>query len=291
MRLLYSLVLLFTYICIQSSSAHRTHQAPFDLRQLRPDVIQNVQTELAQFGSHVPTKDPKMIEANRIIQDLMDEMLDRPANRHLTQGYKFSVSIYESTDFNASALPDGRIQISSQAIRMLHTSENIAAVLAHEVGHVVRGHTYRLHNRACIFDLGKRYAGIGGTIAISGVEFFELKRLSRTFEHEADHVALELLHNTDVNPQALTQVLKKLQAIEFALSPYPTIPGMPRSVRGWMFDKVVRTCSTHPATCDRMQSIQKELSEHRYKTSVNSSPRLARYSGELADLLRLIPRR
>ena len=54
--------------------------------------------------------------------------------------YRFTVLDHEKDDFyNAFAAPGGYVYIFDDLVEVLETDDNIAAVLAHEMGHILHG--------------------------------------------------------------------------------------------------------------------------------------------------------
>jgi len=176
--------------------------------------------------------------------------------------YRFT--ILDNDTPNAFGAPSGFIFITKGLIRKCETEDELAAVLAHEVTHVVLKHPEDAAAQAKRnADAQKGVGAVGSIISFVGTvkqdeklqawggtvsdfatamdeicNIFE-KGFSREQEYAADAGALLLLSRVGYDPLALQRMLKRL--------------GERKSgVRGWAGD-------THPAPQERVQEIDKEL--------------------------------
>jgi len=124
---------------------------------------------------------------------------------------------------NAFALPNGSIYVTTGLIALLDNESQLAAVLAHELTHVMRRHTY-VQNRSnrkkfltmnIIAAVGA-YApgGVAGaviTIATAIAPFIVMATMfgySRDLEREADHRAIDMMISAEYPPEEAITVLK-----------------------------------------------------------------------------------
>ena len=145
---------------------------------------------------------------------------------------------------NAMALPDGRIVLLDELVRIAGHDEEILAVLAHELGHVRRRHSLRLIIQG---------AAVGAFIAwwigdftplIAGAPAALLQaRHSRALEGEADAVAALELRAVGIAPSRLADVLERIAAAHGE-------GGAPDTDdwRGYL--------SSHPATGERIRALR-----------------------------------
>ncbi len=141
-------------------------------------------------------------------------------------GYRFHV--LDSDEINAFAAPGGLILVTRGLLQCCQTEDELAAVLAHEIGHVEKLHglraikTGRLNSALTILavEAGKNLAGeqlaevtkafdesindITTTLMNSGY--------SRRLEFEADAAAVEILKKAGYSPGALVAMLENMQA-------------------------------------------------------------------------------
>ncbi len=115
---------------------------------------------------------------------------------------------------NAFALPNGTIVVTDELVKLAEHEDEIIAVLAHEIGHVVGRHALRrvLQDSGVLLLV----AGITGDIASMSALAAALPTLlieakySRAFEMEADEYALKYLKAHEISPRHLTNILSRL---------------------------------------------------------------------------------
>lgn len=164
-------------------------------------------------------------------------------------GYHFL--LLESDEINAFAAPGGLILVSRGMVDLCSSEDELAAVLAHEIGHVSAKHGLRAIKNSrltsaftiiatesarnfggedlkqLVNDYDGSISDITSTLVVNGY--------SRGLEQEADQVALELLQRVGYDPLALRRMLQEMDRRWD-----PQGPGFAR---------------THPAPSDRIDSM------------------------------------
>jgi putative metalloprotease len=138
---------------------------------------------------------------------------------------KIRVNIYEIEPVNGLAAPDGRIFITRGFFNKYRqgevTSEEMASVIAHELGHVALGHSRRrmidfsgqnAMRTALAMILGRFIPGIGPWIA-NGLMSLLAARLSRQDEFEADAYASALLVKAGIGTRPQKSLFAKLEKL------------------------------------------------------------------------------
>ena len=113
---------------------------------------------------------------------------------------------------NAFALPHGLVVVTDELVALAESDDELAAVLAHELGHVHHRHSLRGLLQA--LGIGALAAGALGDfsgLAASAPLLLELS-YSRAFEREADAFAQRVLVNAKLDPRALSRMLARLEA-------------------------------------------------------------------------------
>ena len=138
---------------------------------------------------------------------------------------KIRVFLYEIDPVNGLAAPDGRIFITRGFYNKYRlgevTSEEMASVVAHELGHVALGHTRKrmidftgqnaLRTALAVF-LSRFIPGVGVLIANS-VATLLAARMSRDDEYEADAYAAALLTKAGIGTSPQKSLFSKLEAL------------------------------------------------------------------------------
>jgi len=159
-----------------------------------------------------PLVDPKLNDMSA----KMAKALDLP---------RIKVHLYEIEPVNGLAAPDGRIFITRGFYNKFRqgavTAEELASVIAHELGHVALGHSRRRMidfsgqnalRTALAMVLGRIIPGIGVLIA-NGLTSLLAARLSRGDEYEADAYAAALLTKAGIGIGPQISLFEKLDAL------------------------------------------------------------------------------
>jgi len=179
------------------------------------------------------------------------------------RGYHFAV--LDTTEPNAFACPGGIIFVTRGLVQMCGNEDELAAVLAHEVGHVANKDGINSISQArwsqVATTLGtetaKQYGGVGGQLATlfegSIEDVFKtivVNGYSRSAEEAADAQAVTTLKAAGYDPGALTALLTKMQAKQGgATGIYKTHP--PTS------DRLAKVKSLAPAGApDQMEAVR-----------------------------------
>lgn len=124
--------------------------------------------------------------------------------------------VIESTDVNAFAAPGGYIFVTRGLYRLLSNEAQLAGVLAHEIGHVIRKHHLKLLQQERMVELGgkllSKQAGDNSSVQKvigSGAEVVA-RSLDKTAEFEADRLAVVLGARAGYEPFALPEVLQNI---------------------------------------------------------------------------------
>ncbi|WP_373635503.1 M48 family metallopeptidase [Yoonia sp. SS1-5] len=181
-----------------------------------------------------------------------------PILRHLTDRMaqaldieRIKVHIYEIEPINGLAAPDGRIFITRGFFNKYRegkvSSEEMASVIAHELGHVALGHSRRrvidfsgqnAMRTALAMVLNRFLPGVGMWVANLLMTLLAA-RLSRGDEFEADAYASALLVKSGIGTGPQKSLFGKLEALT---------GGAGASAPAWML--------SHPKTPQRIAAIE-----------------------------------
>ncbi|EEB84442.1 peptidase, M48 family [Roseobacter sp. GAI101] len=163
---------------------------------------------------------------------------------------RIKVHIYEVAPVNGLAAPDGRIFITRGFYNKFKagevSAEELASVIAHELGHVALGHSRRrmidfsgqnAMRAALGMILGRLIPGVGIWIA-NMLASMLAARLSRADEYEADAYAAALLTKAGIGVAPQISLFQKLEAL--TQNNHGTAPA-------WLM--------SHPKTDDRIAAL------------------------------------
>lgn len=162
-------------------------------------------------------------KSTELMDPALKEMSDRLA-RALDLP-RIKVNIYEVEPVNGLAAPDGRIFITRGFYKKFKagevTAEELASVIAHELGHVALGHSRRrmidfsgqnAMRTVLMMVLGRFIPFVGPWIA-NMLTTLLAARLSRGDEYEADAYAAALLTKAGIGVAPQISLFGKLEAL------------------------------------------------------------------------------
>ena len=214
--------------------------------------------------------------ADRYI-NVMGQMLAQASDLPETYGgYHFLIQ--DSDEINAFAAPGGFIFLTRGMLRCCPHEDAVAAVLAHEIGHVQYKHGLRSIKQSRVTSALTSLAIMGAkaygdeNLAVLTETFEEsisdithkliVNGYSRSFEKQADHAAISILHRTGYNPYGLTAMLNQMKT--------RLKPGCQDFAK------------THPSPDSRIAEIQKHIGK--YSAVKSPQVRQARFKAALGRI-------
>jgi len=145
---------------------------------------------------------------------LLNEIGARLTRRLVNKQRKFNFNIIKGAQPNAMALPGGFIFVTRSLLDMCAgVPDELAFVLAHEMGHVIRGHALDRVVSNIALSTASQAAPIrsvmGAFIRKVGINFLE-NAYSQDRELQTDIFGIRLAAAAGYNPQAAQQLLKRL---------------------------------------------------------------------------------
>lgn len=165
----------------------------------------------------------------------------------------WEITLVDNKQVNAWALPGGKMAINSELVRHCRHPDELASVIAHEIGHADYGHSLsQIKNQALISSVGglgkEALSGwlgggaLGGDVlsALEGPIYgMILTGYSRTHEFEADAHILQIFQKTGNDPARADDFFRTLMRL------YPDSASETTSL-----------FSTHPGTQERIARIE-----------------------------------
>lgn len=192
-------------------------------------------------------KDPKV---NQYVQCIVNPMVALAGGG--AAGKQWEVVVFNSSQVNAFALPGGKIGVYTGLLNVANTPDQLAAVLGHEVGHVIAQHGAERVSQQMGTSLGLAAVhSIAGKDKTSdqlvallglGVQFGILLPFSRDHESEADLIGLDLMAQAGFDPRQSVQLWKNM-----------SVASGGKSVPEWM--------STHPSNDTRIAQLEAHLAD------------------------------
>ncbi len=198
-------------------------------------------------------------------------------------GYR--VQVIDTKENSAYSAPGGFIMVSRNLLALCENEDELAAVLAHEIGHVSEKHGLSAIQTSHLTEAGKILGGAamrrqGGAdyaqaTSLLKVSFGESVEdivgqlvesgYSQSQESEADREAVMILARAGYNPQALSDFLAKAAKQQKS------------------DDEADAFNKTHPGGDERIQDVQEQIQDYELKPVALSPQRNARFTRYLSS--------
>ena len=184
--------------------------------------------------------------------DRAERVGQRCAKASLRPNMLYKFHIVQSREINGFSLPGGHVYITTALLRLANENE-LAAVLAHEIGHIVARHSLKTLQKSQEYDeiaksIGELTGVAGSTARDIGVALGQmlgsqlLTAHSRDEEREADFLGVRGMARAGFDPQGMITMFQKLERIEQQDS----------SLLGTLF-------SDHPDAGERIENTRYEI--------------------------------
>lgn len=164
-------------------------------------------------------------------------------------GGNWEVVVFQDKTFNAFALPGNKIGVHSGLIQLLGgNADQLAAVIGHEVGHVLAKHSNERASQQMVVQQGMgiiQQTALGqnpttlGLLGL-GAQYGVLMPFSRTQESEADIIGQDLMSKAGFDPRQSITLWQKMESASQG-------------------QQSVEFMSTHPAHATRIQELQQHM--------------------------------
>ena len=198
------------------------------------DQVISIVTEALGPEAHYCTN-PKGIAALRKLTYRLKKSIETP--------YNLKVQILKSETVNAFAAPGGNVVLLSGLITKAETPDEVAGVLAHEMGHVIERHPTKAlihaHGWSILISALTGFSGATGDLA-SGIALqLATSSYSRKNEAEADSFATSILTKAGIDNAGFVTFFEKLKS-----------EGMKKNTG------IFRYFASHPTLQDRIDAIR-----------------------------------
>ena len=133
--------------------------------------------------------------------------------------WDWQFTLFDNPEPNAFALPGGKVGVYTGLFKVAKNDAQLAAVLAHEIGHAIARHGAERMSQGILAQLGgvavgaatgsQAYVDLYSQAATLGV----ILPYSRTQESEADEIGLMLMARAGYDPRAAVELWQNFQAL------------------------------------------------------------------------------
>ena len=232
----------------------------------------------AQINAQLPiVGDP---EINRYVNVLGDSIARLTSRTDLTEANQWHFYVVDSKEVNAFAVPGGYVYVNRGLIERTQRMDQLAGVLGHEIGHVVRRHSIKQMQQqqganigvtlACVLTSVCNSQAGQAAIQVGGTAIFA--KFSRGDELQADEEAVQNVIRAGISPQGIPEMFQIL------INERTRNPG---GVDSWF--------ATHPLEEDRIAQVQQMIAQYQPAVLRSLSTDSQRYQQFKARLRSLPP--
>jgi predicted Zn-dependent protease len=198
----------------------------------------------------------QQLQSARISRDpLANERVRRVGSRIVQAAgmgdQRWEYVVFQNPDANAFVLPGGRMGVNIGLIDMVKNDDQLAAVIGHEVGHILARHAAERYSQQSLTQLA--LVGAQGALGTSssagraiasygsiGAQYGILLPFSRQHELEADRIGVDLMQRAGFDPRQALELWRMMAARAGAKGP-------------------PQFASTHPSDAQRIAALDAYL--------------------------------
>jgi predicted Zn-dependent protease len=184
--------------------------------------------------------------ATRYVQCVADHVVEAlPNAQRVRTRYAWEVTLFADEQANAFALPGGKMGVYEGLLDVAINQHQLAAVMAHEVGHVLANHSNERASQSALRNVGFGVAQILGVSDATlqaidmGTQLGVFLPFNRTQESEADIVGLSLMAQAGFEPEESISLWENMAASGGGRQP--------------------ELLSTHPSPASRMSDLRARI--------------------------------
>lgn len=187
------------------------------------------------------------IRLNKLVKGMKD-----------ANGIKLNFKVYQTTQYNAFACPDGSVRVFSALMDILDDNQ-LLGVIGHEIGHVALRHSKKAWRSALlrsaasdvIASKSRTWAGLSDS-SLGAITSTALSaKHSRYHETQADDYGYEFLKKCGKNPWAMGLAFKKLKEIS-------------KQKNNSKYKKLLQAFSSHPDFDERINRMKSKAEKDGY---------------------------
>jgi predicted Zn-dependent protease len=187
----------------------------------------------SQVAAQIGVLDDPALKA--YLNDIGRKLLRGVPNR----GFDFEFNVVDQMEPNAFALPGGFVFVSRGLLLLANNEDQLACVMGHEIGHVVRRHAAR-----------QQAIAMSGPLSLPWIRAGQMAAYSRDMERQADEDGQLLCAAAGYDPRTLGSFLTTLELAERLREGTSHSPGF--------FD-------THPGSAERVAASSVHASQIRWQ--------------------------
>ncbi len=217
-------------------------------------VLMSEQQELAMGAQYYPKTTQMnngLVPHDKALQSYVSQVGHSLARVSHRPSIPWEFNVVNSDQVNAFALPGGKISLTRGLISKMNSEDEMASVLAHEIGHVTARHSVAQYTRGAFISMAVAGAGVAlsntdykdaGAMAAGVAGGLLMLSYSRDQERQADELGYEYMVRAGYNP------VGQIRTFGIFLELKKSEPNF-----------IEAMLSSHPLTADRIQAARNRV--------------------------------
>ena len=215
-------------------------------------IVPDQQMETMGAQAFDEMKGKERIDSDPAVREFIQCVMKRltPVSEKKMSVSSWDVVVFLNDTANAFALPGGRVGVFTGLLKVAKNDAQLAAVLGHEIGHVIARHGAERVSQQAGTQMGLAALGaithqnphrdtLMGLLGL-GAQYGILLPFNRTQESEADYIGLDLMAEAGFDPEQSVELWRNMIVASGGKAP-------PQ----WL--------STHPASENRIIALQRRM--------------------------------
>lgn len=217
-------------------------------------VLMSEQQELAMGAQYYPQTTQLsngLVPHDQGLQSYVSQVGHKLARVSHRPDIPWEFNVVNSDQVNAFALPGGKISLTRGLLAKMDSEDEMASVLAHEIGHVTARHSVTQYTRGAFISMAAAGVGLAltdsdytevGTMAAGVAGGLLMLSYSRDQERQADDLGYDYMVRAGYNPEGQIKTFQMFEELD---------QSEPDFIEAMM--------SSHPLTSDRVLAAQQRV--------------------------------
>jgi predicted Zn-dependent protease len=183
-------------------------------------VMNQRQVDAMGAQAFAEMKDSKSVDRNPAINAYV-QCVARAITAELPTRQRWEVAVFRESSANAFALPGGKIGVNTGLLNVARTQNQLAAVIGHEIGHVIASHANERQSQQLAVQSGlavvdsllkgktQNPQAVSQALGL-GAQYGILLPYGRTQESEADVIGLDLMARAGFDPRGAVDLWRNM---------------------------------------------------------------------------------
>lgn len=248
---LFTLALILTLSLFMGCSLNTVGRVGNSLLEAASDVNIFTDAEELQFGQAFIAQHEQQVKlyTDPVVTNYINDLGQSLVRYSKRNNISYTFKVVDTKGVNAYAVPGGFIYVHLDLIRASKTESELAAVIGHEIGHIVGRHSMKRLTQVYGIEILKQLIldeddstlkKLVTEVLAAGLLF----RYSRDHERESDFYGVQNVYDAGINPEGAAVFFETL-----------------RAMRGRDPSAIEKFLSTHPVPSERVLNVRNQISK------------------------------